>query len=188
MSASPGAPVLNDAGHFAPGAFPNGGTLGGAMGLHGVAKLYTGFPDGPTPCCLVGGIVPLKYVGGGGTGMGSSVLLAGLPATLVGAVWSNLGVDAATPTRQIQIQNTFFSLPVTITATAFDKRTPGGAGTLQLIAPASAKLTPLIPSAVGTLPIVGVLTLEFVPEPGTLVLVGAGMLGLASYGRRRARG
>jgi hypothetical protein len=74
---------------------------------------------------------------------------------------------------------------VAITATAYDKRTAGGQGTVQLVAPVSAKLNG---GALGTMPIVGVLTLHFVPEPGTLLLVGSGIAGLVAFGRTRRQG
>jgi len=36
-------------------------------------------------------------------------------------------------------------------------------------------------------PLIGVLTLHFVPEPGTLILLGSGVVGLAIYGRRKVK-
>jgi len=37
-------------------------------------------------------------------------------------------------------------------------------------------------------PLTGILTLHFVPEPGTLLLLGSGVAVLAALGRRRWRG
>jgi len=194
LPATTGSPVTNQAGSFTPqapaqtpgdGGLPHGGTLGGAMGNNGIAKLYFG-PTTSLPSCTgtncIAGSVPLKYIGGGGNGM---AVVAGLPVTVIGAVWNNLGVNATTPTKTLKIQKAAAGIPITITVTAFDKRTPGGAGTLQLVAPVNAKLAA---GGLGILPVVGVLTLQFVPEPGTLLLVGSGIVGLVAFGRKRARG
>jgi hypothetical protein len=80
IPASVGNPVTNSAGSFTPG---------GAMSNDGIANLF--FTNG-SPA----GSVALKYVGGGGTGM---ALVAGLPVTIVGAIWTNLGVTIGDPTK-----------------------------------------------------------------------------------------
>jgi hypothetical protein len=193
IEASPAMPV-HGAGVFAP---TPGGELRGAMGLDAAARFWvhavytTYYSDTravsfycgrvqPLPPDCFAGSVPLKYIGGGGMG---NVMLGGVPVTFVGAVWSNLGADSASPTRQVKLQRTSpFGNPKTITATAYDKRTAGGAGTVQLIAPVSVEV---VGGLAGTLPIVGVLTLQFVPEPGTILLVGSGIVGLVAFGRTR---
>jgi hypothetical protein len=158
-------PVGNASGSFDPG---------GAMGNDGVANLF--FTNG-----AAAGSVPLAYIGGGGTGM---LVLTGLPVTVIGATWTNLGASAADPTRTTTIMEVAAGFAVTVTATAFDRRTAGGVGTLQLVAPVVARL---VNGDLGQLPIVGVLTLRFVPEPGTLLLLGSGVLGLVAFGRRCGR-
>ena len=55
-----------------------------------------------------------------------------------------------------------------------------GSGTLVLVAPVK-----VITNVAGTLAAFGVLTLTYVPEPGTLLLLGMGVAGLAAIGRRR---
>lgn len=176
VPASPNDPFQNEAGDFGTGTdFPLDGNLGGTMGNNGLARLY--FLGGTSA-----GTVPLDYIGGGGSG---NVAIAGLPVTVIGAIWSNLGVDAVSPTRATVIQGAPAGIPVTVTASAWDRRTPGGLGSVQLIAPASARLSGGI---LGTLPVVGVLTLEFVPQPTAPLLGGAALstvLVLARIRRRR---
>jgi hypothetical protein len=166
-------PAANAAGSFVPGG-GGGGGLGGAMGNSAVANLF--FTNG-NPA----GSVALNPLGGGGTAM---AMVAALPVTVVGAVWTDLGVNATTPTKTIMIMEAPTAIPSTVTATAFDNRTAGGLGTVQLVAPVIAKI---FGGNLGNLPVVGVLTLQFVPEPGTLLLVGSGIDGLVAYGRKRAR-
>jgi hypothetical protein len=43
----------------------------------------------------------------------------------------------------------------------------------------------IITNIAGTLAAFGTLTLTYVPEPGTLLLLGMGVAGLAALGRRR---
>jgi hypothetical protein len=46
--------------------------------------------------------------------------------------------------------------------------------------------TKIFTNIAGTLAAFGVLSLTYVPEPGTLLLLGLGVAGLAAIGRRRA--
>ena len=56
----------------------------------------------------------------------------------------------------------------------------GGAGSLVLVTPVK-----VITNVAGTLAAFGILSLTYVPEPGTLLLLGLGVAGLAAIGRRR---
>jgi hypothetical protein len=64
----------------------------------------------------------------------------------------------------------------------YDNRTAGGLGTVNLVAPAG-----LMSTLGGNTPLFVSMTLTFVPEPGTLLLLGLGVAGLAVVGRRRSR-
>jgi hypothetical protein len=69
--------------------------------------------------------------------------------------------------------------------TGTDSRTPGGLGQVTLVSPTKVT-TNLLGEGPLSLVAVGILTLAFVPEPGTLILLGAGVAALAGWGRRRA--
>jgi hypothetical protein len=58
----------------------------------------------------------------------------------------------------------------------------GGVATVRLVTPIFIS-TSMASAAV--IPAFGFLTLHSVPEPGTILLVGAGIVGLVAFGRRR---
>jgi hypothetical protein len=75
--------------------------------------------------------------------------------------------------------------PVTNTVinVGYDNRDAAHNGVIQLISPFK-----VITNAAGNLPGLATQTLTFAtPEPGTLLLLGSGALGLALYGRRKMR-
>jgi hypothetical protein len=121
--------------------------------------------------------VPLSPVGqpGGfasGSGIGTTITVQ-----LSGTGWTTGSWTLMIPVTSWGWNTT----PWTLTATGADLRTAGGAGTLVLISPMFIRtnLGGTIVSSFATL------TLNYVPEPATLLLVGAGLAGLALRGRKR---
>jgi hypothetical protein len=74
-------------------------------------------------------------------------------------------------------------VPSTVMGTGFDNRTLGGLGTLQLVSPASIGL-----GTGGSLAMLATLSITFVPEPTTALLVGGGLVALGALRRRYPSG
>ena len=68
----------------------------------------------------------------------------------------------------------------TVSATGANGLTPGGAGTLNLVSPMK-----VMAGSWGNFPVFATLSLEFVPEPATALLLACGLAGLAAVHRRR---
>ena len=89
-----------------------------------------------------------------------------------------------TGTASVQLSGTPLGDASAASATAMGLRsaTPGGAGRLVAVAPVGVSTT-----NAGNLPSFAVLDLTYVPEPGTLLLLGSGVAALGALGGRRLR-
>ena len=147
----------------ADGAFTKPGP--GSIGILGAAKLCL---FGPCSGAVANLVVPLDVVGVGGT----TYVTGAVNVTVVGAPWTSGTVAIGASTA-----HGFSHGPASQTSS-----TARASGVLQLVTPLF--LSTNLAGDFSAVPAFGVLNLHFVPEPATLVLVGAGLLVTAAIGRR----
>ena len=154
--------------HNGAGAFA-GATLGGVMPIVGFTKvcLFAACDNvtTPPPANLV---VPLNNVGSGGGATVSTLV----NLTAIGAPWT--AGTAAVGTLAI---SGFQHGPASLASS-----TANASGSIRLVTPVFVSTNI---SADAVVPVFGILDLHFVPEPGTLLLLGSGIAGLVMFGRSK---
>jgi hypothetical protein len=153
--------------HNGPAAFAGSGGagFGGTMPIYGTAKVCMyGNCGGSSNISNLS--VPLSVVGAGGV----ATVMAAINLSVIGAPWTT-GIAAIG----------------TITAM-------GGVSPLSNTGAPSGAITLVTPIFISTnigsfaiVPAFGILTMHFIPEASTFLLLGSGLVATAAYGRSRTR-
>jgi hypothetical protein len=148
------------------GAFvrPNGG----AMAIAGFAKVCV---FGPCSGALANLTVPLSVIGAGGTATAEGAI----NVTVIGAPWTTGTAVVGTETAMGYARG----------AAGNASSTAAASGEIQLVTPV--RILTNLSADLSTIAGFGVLTLHFVPEPSTLVLLAGGLIATTALGSRSKR-
>jgi hypothetical protein len=174
------AGIKNLAGSFA--GLSGGPPGGGVMGLQGLAKLCV---FSSWACDSAGIGVPLTPSAATGFGIGGTQIV---PTSIVLTV-QHAGWTVGQPVMTIHTPGSTLTTPALPGGFAhgpasLTSSTAQLSGVVQLVT--VSKVFTSLTSAIPELPLIGVLNLHFVPETGTLVLLGVGVAALAALGSRKA--
>jgi hypothetical protein len=171
------------------------GTLTGISGAPPMGQNTLPIPGFARVCLFVPGctaFLPLYLTtnaGNTGIGVGGLITLGGNGAiriSIEAAPWTLATVSNITQTAGggfITLSRVGF---VHGPASASDSSTAKNSGVVQLVAPQ--RVTTLgVPGNSSRVALFSTLTLHFIPEPGLLLLLGAGVVGLGLVGRRRMK-
>jgi hypothetical protein len=157
---------------------------GGPMGLSGMAKICLSFGSSGCPANIPFPLAPTA--GGAGFGIGGTRTQYGaVSVTLKHAPWT---IGQPTITIHSPLSNVtlpalpggFVHGPASLTSS-----TARLSGALQLVT--VTKVYTSLLGAVPEMPVAGILTLHFVPEPGTALLLASGVAALGIIARRRRK-
>jgi hypothetical protein len=150
----------------AAGTFDNSPEpFGGIVPLTGAAKVCL---FGPCSAAVQNLTVPLAVVGNGG----STFVNNAVKITVIGAPWTTGTAQIGTITQMGGAHG-----PASTTSS-----TAAPSGTVSLVTPVFVSTN--IPAS-AVVPVFAFADLHFVPEPGTLLLLGSGITGLVLFGRSR---